>query len=79
VFTAASLWCGLAGTIGMLIAARSIQGLGAALLMPQTMAVITRMFPPERRGAAMGVWGGYAGLATLIGPLLGGVLVDSLG
>ncbi|MGW6334838.1 DHA2 family efflux MFS transporter permease subunit [Nocardia rhamnosiphila] len=79
VFTAASLWCGLAGTIGMLIAARSVQGLGAALLMPQTMAVITRLFPPERRGAAMGVWGGCAGLATLIGPLLGGLLVDSLG
>jgi EmrB/QacA subfamily drug resistance transporter len=79
VFTAASLWCGLAGGIDMLIAARAVQGVGAALLTPQTLSVITRTFPPERRGAAMSVWGATAGVATLIGPLAGGVLVDRLG
>ncbi|MGV0656727.1 MFS transporter [Mycolicibacterium thermoresistibile] len=79
IFTAASLWCGLAGTIGMLIAARVLQGLGAALLTPQTLSMITRIFPADRRGVPMSVWGATAGVATLIGPLAGGVLVDGLG
>ncbi|MFC8411533.1 DHA2 family efflux MFS transporter permease subunit [Arthrobacter sp. NPDC057259] len=79
VFTLASLWCGLSGDIQTLIAARVLQGLGAALMTPQTMAVITRIFPPDRRGAAMGIWGATAGVATLVGPILGGVLVDGLG
>ncbi len=79
VFTAASLWCGLSGTIGMLIAARVVQGVGAALLTPQTLSTITRIFPAERRGVAMSVWGATAGVATLAGPLAGGVLVDGLG
>ncbi|MFI2751865.1 DHA2 family efflux MFS transporter permease subunit [Cellulomonas sp. P22] len=79
VFTVASAWCGLSGDITMLVVARVLQGLGAALMTPQTMAVITRIFPPDRRGAAMGLWGAVAGIATLVGPILGGVLVDSLG
>jgi EmrB/QacA subfamily drug resistance transporter len=79
VFTAASLWCGLAGSIGMLVAARVVQGIGAALLTPQTLSTITRIFPAERRGVAMSVWGATAGVATLVGPLAGGVLVDRLG
>ena len=79
VFTAASLWCGLAGSIEMLIAARVVQGIGAALLTPQTLSTITRIFPPERRGVAMSLWGATAGVATLVGPLAGGVLVDRLG
>ncbi|MCT7656924.1 MFS transporter [Mycobacterium deserti] len=79
VFTAASLWCGLADSIGMLIGARVVQGVGAALLTPQTLSTITRTFPAERRGVAMSVWGATAGVATLVGPLAGGFLVDGLG
>jgi EmrB/QacA subfamily drug resistance transporter len=79
VFTVSSLWCGLAGSIEMLIAARVVQGLGAALLTPQTLSTITRIFPPERRGVAMSLWGATAGVATLVGPLAGGVLVGRLG
>jgi EmrB/QacA subfamily drug resistance transporter len=79
VFTLASLWCGLSGSIEVLIVARAVQGLGAALMTPQTMAVITRTFPPQNRGTAMGVWGAVAGVAVLVGPIAGGLLVDSLG
>ena len=79
VFTLASLGCGLSGTLELLILARAVQGLGAALMTPQTMAVITRTFPPSNRGAAMGLWGATAGVATLVGPLLGGLLVDGFG
>jgi EmrB/QacA subfamily drug resistance transporter len=79
IFTLASLWCGLSSSLEMLIAARAVQGLGAALMTPQTMAVITRTFPANRRGAAMGLWGATAGMATLIGPLAGGLLVDAFG
>jgi EmrB/QacA subfamily drug resistance transporter len=79
VFTLASLWCGLTDTITGLIIARVVQGLGAAVMMPQTMAVITRTFPAESRGRAMSLWGAVAGVATLVGPILGGVLVDGLG
>ena len=79
VFTVASLWCGLADSIGMLIVARVVQGVGAALLTPQTLSTITRIFPAERRGVAMSVWGATAGVATLVGPLAGGLLVDGLG
>ncbi|MFJ3384332.1 MULTISPECIES: DHA2 family efflux MFS transporter permease subunit [unclassified Curtobacterium] len=79
VFTLASLWCGLSGSIEMLIVARVVQGLGAAMMTPQTMSVITRMFPPQNRGAAMGLWGATAGIASLVGPIAGGLLVDGFG
>src|SRR5680860_1093506 len=79
VFTLSSLWCGLTGSIEGLIVARVFQGLGAAMITPQTMAIITRIFPSERRGQAMALWGATAGVATLVGPILGGVLVDTLG
>jgi len=84
IFTLSSLFCGLADVlpgsgIGNLIAARAVQGIGAALMTPQTMAVITRTFPAAKRGSAMALWGATAGVASLLGPLLGGVLVDGPG
>lgn len=79
IFTLASLGCGLSTSLGMLVAMRAVQGLGAAAMTPQTMAVITRTFPPHRRGAAMGLWGATSGVAMLVGPLAGGLLVDGFG
>jgi EmrB/QacA subfamily drug resistance transporter len=79
VFTLSSLWCGLTGSVEGLIVARVFQGLGAAMITPQTMAIITRIFPAERRGQAMALWGATAGVATLVGPILGGFLVDAFG
>lgn len=75
IFTVASALCGLSQTPSELIAARILQGVGGALLTPQTLAILTSIFPPERRGAAFGVWGGVAGLATLAGPTLGGAII----
>jgi EmrB/QacA subfamily drug resistance transporter len=77
VFTAASVACGFAPSPGWLIGFRAVQGLGAAMLMPQTLTIITNTFPPERRGAAFGVWGAVAGVATIAGPTLGGLLVTA--
>ncbi|NED92839.1 DHA2 family efflux MFS transporter permease subunit [Streptomyces sp. SID11233] len=79
VFTLASVVCGLAQNPAELIATRAVQGLGAALMGPQTMAMIVSVFPAERRGAAMGVWGSVAGVATISGPTLGGLLVSAAG
>ncbi|HHW83231.1 MAG TPA: DHA2 family efflux MFS transporter permease subunit [Actinomycetales bacterium] len=79
VFTLASLACGLAPSMPVLIGARLVQGLGAAMMTPQTMAVITRTFPAERRGGAMAIWGATAGIATLAGPIIGGLLIDAAG
>jgi EmrB/QacA subfamily drug resistance transporter len=77
VFTLASAACGFAPSAGWLIAFRAVQGLGAAMLMPQTLAILTHVFPPERRGAAFGIWGAVAGVATIAGPTLGGLLVTA--
>jgi EmrB/QacA subfamily drug resistance transporter len=77
VFTAASAACGFAPDPAWLIAFRAVQGIGAAMLMPQTLAIVTMTFPPERRGAAFGIWGAVAGLATIAGPTLGGLLVTA--
>ncbi len=81
VFTVASLLCALSQDAGQLTASRVLQGIGAALLIPQTMSIIIAVFPPQRRGAALGVWGavaGVAGVATIAGPPLGGLLVSAL-
>ncbi len=75
IFTLASALCGLSQNPTELIAARVLQGVGGALLTPQTLAILTTIFPPERRGAAFGIWGGVAGLATLAGPTLGGAII----
>lgn len=75
VFTVASALCGFAQSAEQLIAARVLQGVGGAILVPQTLAILTSLFPPDRRGAAFGIWAGVAGLATLAGPTVGGAIV----
>src|SRR5450759_3194604 len=77
IFVVSSAFAGQAQDSNQLIAARVIQGIGGALLTPQTMAIITSIFPPERRGAAFGVWGGVAGIAAITGPTLGGFIVSN--
>ena len=79
IFTAASLWCGLAGGATSLIAARTVQGIGAALMNPATLSIITATFPPRQRGTAIGIWAGVSALALAIGPLLGGILTEDIG
>lgn len=76
LFTIASILCGISQNPAELIGARVIQGVGAAALMPQTMTIIINTFPAERRGAALGIWGAVAGVATIAGPTLGGLLVN---
>jgi EmrB/QacA subfamily drug resistance transporter len=78
IFTLASLLCGLSTNPGELITFRVIQGLGAALLLPQTLSIIVDIFPHEKRGVALGIWGATAGLSTALGPSVGGLLVDHL-
>lgn len=79
VFVLASAACGLATGPAMLIATRALQGVGGALLTPQTLAILTVTFPANRRGTAFGIWGAVAGLATVTGPTFGGWLVTALG
>ncbi|PSK87571.1 EmrB/QacA subfamily drug resistance transporter [Limimaricola soesokkakensis] len=77
VFTIASALCGLAPGIGSLVAARVLQGLGGAMMTPQTLALVPALFPPRERGAAFALFGLSAGLASVAGPLLGGVLIGA--
>jgi len=78
VFTLASLFCGLADSGEMLIAARILQGVGAALMNPATLSIIAATFPPAERGAAIGIWAGVSALALAIGPLVGGLIAEHL-
>lgn len=77
-FAVASLICGLAPSIEALIAARAVQGIGAALLTPGSLAMIQATFVPEDRSRAIGAWSGLSGVATAAGPFLGGFLVESV-
>lgn len=79
LFTLAALACAFAPTIEWLIALRALQGLGGSLINPQPLSIINRIFPRERRGTAMGVWSAVAGSTGLFGPVIGGLLVGTVG
>jgi EmrB/QacA subfamily drug resistance transporter len=78
LFTAASAACALAPNAASLIGARTLQGLGAAIVTPLSLTILTSAFPPERRGAVIGLWGGIAGLGVAAGPLIGGAITQGL-
>jgi EmrB/QacA subfamily drug resistance transporter len=78
IFTASSLFCGLSSSATELIAARSVQGVGAALMMPSTLSIITATFAARERGMAIGIWAGVSAIALAIGPLLGGIITEHL-
>src|ERR1019366_8022852 len=78
IFTAASAACAVAPSAGTLVACRAVQGLGAAIVMPLGLTLLTSAFPAARRGTVVGIWGGIAGLAVASGPLVGGAVTQGL-
>src|SRR5438067_5435098 len=76
VFALASVWCGLAPNISQLIIARAVQGVGGALLVPGSLAIISASFDEENRGKAIGTWSGSTAITTALGPVLGGWLIE---
>jgi EmrB/QacA subfamily drug resistance transporter len=78
LFAAASAWCGFAPDIRHLITARALQGVGGAMLVPGSLAIISAAFPADQRGKAIGTWSGFTGITAAIGPVLGGWLVQHL-
>ncbi|WP_156723596.1 MFS transporter [Streptomyces apocyni] len=78
VFTGASAACALSDSSQQLIVARAVQGLGAAMVMPLTLTLLTVAVPPRRRGIALGIWGALSGLAVALGPLIGGAVVEKI-
>ena len=79
VFALSSLACGLATGAAFLIVARVVQGVGAALMLPATLSIITATFPPKQRGTALGIWAGVSAVALAIGPLVGGLIAEHIG
>ena len=77
LFTLSSAAAALAPTTGILIAARALQGLGAAIVTPLTLTLLAESFPPQRRGVALGIWSGISGVAVALGPLVGGAVVEA--
>jgi EmrB/QacA subfamily drug resistance transporter len=78
IFAAASAGCGLSQSAGWLIAARAVQGVGAALMMPGSLAIVSASFPRDRQGYGIGIWSSFTGMSTALAPALGGWLIDVL-